>query len=61
LPADVNRPFPDWLVELWPSFIFGSYNGAMVVFLTEIIAMFFCLNCEHLKLFRVAGLISLDA
>ena len=25
----------------------------MVVFLTEIIAMFFCLNCEHLKLFHV--------
>ena len=24
------------LVELWLSFIFGSYNGAMVVFLTEI-------------------------
>jgi len=23
-------------VELWLSFIFGSYNGAMVVFLTEI-------------------------
>jgi hypothetical protein len=23
-------------VELWFSFIFGSYNGAMVVFLTEI-------------------------
>jgi hypothetical protein len=33
----------------------------MVVFLTEIIAMFFCLNCEHLKLFHVAGLVSLDA
>jgi hypothetical protein len=49
------------MVELWLSFIFGSYNGAMVVFLTEIIAMFFCLNCEHLKLFRVAGLVSLDA
>src|SRR5712692_1834290 len=25
------------IVELWLSFIFGSYNGAMVVFLTEII------------------------
>jgi hypothetical protein len=24
------------IVELWLSFIFGSYNGAMVVFLTEI-------------------------
>jgi hypothetical protein len=24
------------LVELWLSFIYGSYNGAMVVFLTEI-------------------------
>jgi hypothetical protein len=23
-------------VELWLSFVFGSYNGAMVVFLTEI-------------------------
>jgi hypothetical protein len=28
------------MFELWPSFIFGSYNGAMVVFLTEIIAIF---------------------
>jgi len=29
--------FPRLLgVELWLSFIFGSYNGAMVVFLTEI-------------------------
>jgi len=26
-------------VELWLSFIFGSYNGAMVVFLTEIMPM----------------------
>jgi MHS family citrate/tricarballylate:H+ symporter-like MFS transporter len=24
------------MVELWLSFIFGSYNGAMVVYLTEI-------------------------
>ena len=24
------------LVELWLSFIYGSYNGAMVVYLTEI-------------------------
>jgi hypothetical protein len=24
------------IVELWLSFLFGSYNGAMVVFLTEI-------------------------
>ncbi len=26
-------------IELWLSFIFGSYNGAMVVFLTEIMPM----------------------
>jgi hypothetical protein len=26
-------------VELWLSFIFGSYNGAMVVFLTEIMPL----------------------
>ena len=24
------------MVELWLSFIYGSYNGAMIVFLTEI-------------------------
>src|SRR5229473_3448624 len=27
------------MVELWLSFIFGSYNGAMVVFLTEIMPL----------------------
>ncbi|HXA78843.1 MAG TPA: MFS transporter [Candidatus Acidoferrales bacterium] len=34
----VNKPsFSSFLaVELWLSFIYGSYNGAMVVFLTEI-------------------------
>jgi hypothetical protein len=27
------------MVELWLSFIYGSYNGAMVVFLTEIMPL----------------------
>ena len=35
-------------VELWLSFIYGSYNGAMIVALTEIVP----LECAHDRIFR---------